>query len=128
MKQYLSTLALLLVAAPAAAEWTELGGNDTVTFYADTATLATAGGIASMWTLVSSKTPRSNGEVKFSSIRTRFEFDCAGQRIRELESRFHAGEMGEGAVVGGHAEAGAWEPLAEGSVKHEVAQLACKKG
>ncbi len=127
MKPTLVSLALLLSAAPALAEWTELGGSEQVTFYADPATLASAEGTASMWTLVNLKRPRRNGEVSFSSIRARFEFDCPGQRVRELESHFHAGEMAAGAEVAGSTEAGVWEALTEGTVKHEVARLACKK-
>lgn len=120
-------LLLAVLAAPAAAEWTELGGNEQITFYADTATRAVQGDKASMWMLVSSKTPRSNGELKFSSIRTRFEFDCGAKRVRELETHFHAGEKAEGDIVGGYTEPTEWEALAEGSVKEEVAQLACAK-
>ena len=36
--------------------------------------------------------------------------------------------LAEGAVVAGYSDPGDWEPLVEGSVKHEVAQLACAKG
>lgn len=130
MKPAVAPALLLLAAfaAPALAEWTELGGNGQITFYADTATRVVDGDKASMWMLVSSKTPRSTGELKFSSIRTRFEFDCGAQRVRELETHFHAGEKAEGDVVGGYTDPNDWEPLVEGSVKHEVAQLACAKG
>ncbi len=121
-------LLLAAFAAPVAAEWAELGGNEQITFYADPATRAVTGDKASMWMLVSSKTPRANGDLKYSSIRTRFEFDCGAQRVRELETHFHAGEKAEGAVVAGYSDPGDWEPLVEGSVKHEVAQLACAKG
>lgn len=121
-------LLLAALAAPAAAEWTEVGGNEQVTFYVDHATRVVQGDKASMWLLVSSKTPRSNGDLKFSSIRTRFEFDCSAKRVRELETHFHAGEKAEGDVVGGYSEPGEWEALVDGSVKHEVAQLACAKG
>jgi hypothetical protein len=120
-------LLLAALAAPAAAEWTEVGGNEQVTFYVDNATRAVQGDKASMWMLVSSKKPRSNGDLKFSSIRTRFEFDCSAQRVRELETHFHAGENAEGDVVGGYTEPTDWEVLPEGTVKNEVAQLACAK-
>ncbi len=111
--------------APAAVEWTAIGGNPDITFYADMASLVTRGSTATLWTLVGAKTERSQGAIRFSSIKTWFEFDCAGPRIRELQTQFHAGAMGDGAVVGGYAEAGAWEAVAEGTVKEGLAQIAC---
>ena len=112
-------------APPAAVEWTAIGGNPDITFYADMASLVTRGSTATMWTLVGTKTERSQGAIRFSSVKTWFEFDCAGPRIRELQTQFHAGPMGDGAVVGGYAEAGAWEPVAEGTIKEGLAQIAC---
>lgn len=113
--------------AAGAVEWTAVGGNDSITFYADMASLAAEGDIATMWTLVDSKVERSQGDVRFSSVTTRFAFDCAGQRIRSLETRFHAAGMAAGAVVGRYTEEGAWEPVPEGTVKEGLAQIACQK-
>ena len=113
--------------AAGAIEWTAVGGNDSITFYADMGSLAAEGDIATLWTMVDSKVERSQGDVRFSSVTTRFAFDCAGQRIRSLETRFHAAGMAGGAVVGRYAEEGAWEPVAEGTVKEGLAQIACHK-
>lgn len=127
LKHLFALTLLALLAGPAAAEWTEVGGNDDITFYADTATLTHVGATSTMWTLVGSKVERSHGGVKFSSIKTRFEFDCAGQRVRELETSFHSGTLADGAMVGGYAETGRWETLVEGTVKEGLAQIACQK-
>ena len=110
---------------PGAVEWTAIGGNPDITFYADMASLTTGGGTTKLWTLVGSKTERSQGAIRFSSIKTWFEFDCTGPRIRELQTQFHAGPLGDGAVVGGYAETGPWEPVAEGTVKEGLSQIAC---
>ena len=123
----LLALALLAALSGHAAEWTALGGNDELTFYADTATLTQAGATSTMWTLVGSKVERSQGAVKFSSVKTKFEFDCAGPRMRELETSFHAGPLADGAMVGSYKEPGRWEPVAEGSIKDGLAQIACAK-
>jgi hypothetical protein len=94
--------------APGAVEWTAVGGNDSITFYADLGSLAAEGDFATMWTMVDSKVQRSQGDVRFSSVTTRFAFDCAGQRIRSLETRFHAAAAWPAGVVGRYAEEGAW--------------------
>ena len=122
-----ATPAAPAASTPGAVEWTAVGGNDSITFYADMASLAAEGDIATMWTMVDSKVERSQGDVRFSSVTTRFAFDCAGQRIRSLETRFHAAGMAAGAVVGRYAEEGAWEPVPEGTVKEGLAQIACQK-
>ncbi len=112
----------------AAAQWTEVGGNDDTTVYADVTSLgSTPAKTATMWTLVGSKTARQVGAVSFSSVKTQFEFDCAGQRLRELESAFYSGPKGDGTLVGRHAEAGAWEPVVDGTLKEGLARVACEK-
>jgi hypothetical protein len=127
LKKLLALALLAALSGHAAAEWTALGGNDELTFYADTATLTQGDATSTMWTLVGSKAERSQGTVKFSSVKTKFEFDCAGPRMRELETSFHAGPLADGAMVGSYKEPGRWEPVAEGSIKAGLAEIACAK-
>jgi hypothetical protein len=127
-KLWLGLLAAAACGGLAAAEWTPLGGNEETTVYADVTTLgSTTEKTTTMWTLVGSKTARQVGATSFSSIKTQFEFDCAGRRIRELQSTFYAGAKGDGAEVGRHAEAGAWEPWVEGTLKEGLSRVACEK-
>lgn len=128
MKTLLICIGLVAVSAAAvAAEWTSIGGNDDIAFYADLASRKASGETVQMWSMVGSKKPRSVGEKSFSSIKTHFEFDCAGKRIRELESSFHAGPQAEGEAVGANTEASPWEPVAEGTVKEALSAVACGK-
>jgi hypothetical protein len=114
------------LSASAAAEWTEIGGNESITFYADVATLDSSGGTKKMWTLVGSKSERKYGEIKFSSIKTQFEFDCPAQKVRQLETAFYAGPLADGERVAGYADTGDWEPIVEGTVKDGLAKIACE--
>lgn len=111
----------------ASAEWTEIGGNDVVTFYADVATLDVSGTTKKMWTLVGSKAERKYGEIKFSSIKTQFEFDCPAQKVRQLETAFYSGPLADGDRVAGYADAGEWEAIVEGTVKDGLSRIACEQ-
>ena len=114
------------LSASAWAEWTEIGGNDNVTFYADVATLDSSGGTKKMWTLVGSKAERKYGEIKFSSIKTQFEFDCPAHKVRQLETAFYSGPRADGERVAGYADAGEWEAIVEGTVKDGLSKIACE--
>lgn len=114
------------LSAGASAEWTEIGGNDVITFYADVATLDASGGTKKMWTLVGSKTERTYGEIKFSSIKTQFEFDCPAQKVRQLETAFYSGPLADGDRVAGYADVGEWESVVEGTVKDGLSKIACE--
>ncbi len=114
------------LSAHAVAEWTEIGGNEVVTFYADVATLDASGTTKKMWTLVGSKAERKYGEIKFSSIKTQFEFDCPAQKVRQLETAFYSGPLADGTRVAGFADAGEWEAVVNGTVKEGLAKIACE--
>lgn len=127
-KLWLGALVAVCCGAQAAEAWTSVGGNDDITFYADVGTRGnTDAQTTTMWTLVGSKTARQVGTASFSSVKTQFEFDCPGRRVRELQSAFYAGSKGDGAEVGRHAEAGAWEALVDGTLKEGLSQIACDK-
>lgn len=122
-------LALLaLMSGAAHAEWTAIGGSEQTTFYADLASRqAGADGKVKLWTMVSAATPRQVGEASFSSIRSLFEFDCRAQKVRGLESRFHAGTMAEGPEVGKVDEVEDWQNVEPGTVKEALSKVACDK-
>lgn len=116
----------VVLSASASAEWTEIGGNDVITFYADVATLDASGATKKMWTLVGSKAERKYGDIKFSSIKTQFEFDCPAQKVRQLETAFYSGPRADGERVAGYTDAGEWEAIVEGTVKDGLSKVACE--
>lgn len=122
-------VAALLLAAllPAQAGWTELGGNEQLSFYADFDAVERQGGNVSVWALVDAKAPRTHEGKQFSSVMTQFEFQCAARQVRERETRFKAGAMAGGETVASYRlDAPAWEPVDAGSVKEALAQQVCE--
>ncbi len=117
---------LALGSAPALAEWTEIGANDDVTFYADIDSLVASGPTKTMWTLIGSKTERMFGEVKFSSVKTQFEFDCPAHKARELQTAFYSGPQADGKQVAGYTDPGDWTEVDEGTLKGGLMKLACE--
>lgn len=127
LRPALAALALIASILPAQAAWTELGGNEQVTFYADFDALEKAKDAVSIWTLVDSKKPRTYEGKSFNSVRTQFQFQCDGPKVREVETRFHAGAMAAGELVASYKlEEPAWEAVASGTVKDALAQELCK--
>lgn len=123
----LAALLLPLLALPAQAGWTELGGNEQVTFYADFDAVKQGKDAVGVWTLIDAKKARSYEGKQFHSVRTLFEFQCAGPRIRERETRFHAAAMGAGEMVASYqVEEPVWEDVSPGTVKDALAQSICK--
>lgn len=127
----LTLAALLAGLAPglARAAWTELGGNEQLTFFADfDAIEKTADGLV-IWTLIDARQPRSHDGKTFQSVRSQFELQCAGPRIRERETRFHPRLQGEGEAVAGYrVEDPVWEAIVPETVKDALAQRACQAG
>jgi hypothetical protein len=129
MKSLVSLLipvVLALGSAPAMAEWTEIGGNDDVVFYADIDSLVASGPTKTMWTMIGSKTERMFGEVKFSSVKTQFEFDCPANKARELQTAFFSGPRADGKQVAGYTEPGDWTEVDEASLKGGLLKIACE--
>ncbi|MBB1161812.1 surface-adhesin E family protein [Aquariibacter albus] len=127
LRPALAALILSTPFLPAQAGWTELGGNEQVTFYADFDGVNKSKDAVAIWTLVDSKKPRTYEGKVFSSVRTQFEFQCAGPKVRERETRFHAGAMAAGELVASYkVEEPAWEPVTGGTVKDALAQELCK--
>lgn len=128
LRPSLAALTLAALCLPAQAAWTELGGNEQVTFYADFDALEKNKEGVAIWTLVDARKPRSYEGKSFSSVRTQFEFHCEGPKVREIETRFHAGAMAGGDMVASYKVGEpAWEAVGAGTVKDALAQELCKK-
>lgn len=117
---------LAIGSAPALADWTEIGANDDVVFYADIDSLVASGPTKTMWTLIGSKTERMFGEVKFSSVKTQFEFDCPAHKARELQTAFFSGPRADGKQVAGYTDPGDWAEVDDGTLKGGLMKIACE--
>ena len=119
-------LVLLLVSAPAFAEWTRVGGNDILDSYADLATIRKKGNTVKMWVLSGYKAAQPFEGETFLSWKAQEEYDCEEERTRKIYISFHSGNMGGGKVVYSNADASGWEPVPPGSIVESLWKLACK--
>lgn len=116
---------LLLAAAPAWAELTEIATRDEQTLLLDTATIQKDGALRRAWTVCNYSVPNADGAL---STRSLMEYDCATNRYRILILSTHSECMAEGQAL--HIEAAAspwWRDIPLGTVAAKVLGLVCAK-
>lgn len=111
----------------AVAEWTEVGGNENQTVYADLATIHKAGKGVKMWSLLDLKAADTTTTRPYLSMKMLNEFDCKGERYRFLASSNHSGNMGGGEVVYRMDSIAEWNPIPPTSAVKTLWKAACKK-
>ena len=111
------------------AEWTEVGGNDDQTTYADLSTIRKSGDKVKMWDLLNYKVAKTSaaGKLVLSSV-DQDEYDCKEEIRRPLAIIWYSKNMGDGEVVytsgAMHEE---FRPIAPGSIANTLFKLACGK-
>lgn len=120
---------LLLLSAPAWAEWTlvALNDNEKTVVYADLATIRKSGNMAKMWSLYDYKTVRRVVAVSILSHKDQNEYDCGEERYRTLYSSWYSGNMGSGDSVFSDSDPKKWDPLPPESVIESLWKVACHK-
>ena len=131
MRKVLFTLLLLVANGSFAAEWQEwivTNHNESITIYADAATIRTNGGLARMWDMTDfEKGNVLGGDKRSLSFKREQEYDCVGQRARILYISWHSGHMGEGQILGSDRGPGSWRPVLVGTVLERLWRTACNK-
>jgi len=120
-------LVLFLWGGAAHADWTRVGGNESIfTAYADRESIRRAGDSARMRGLYDFRRPdlTPEGEPYLSTTVER-EYDCAGRRVRLLAHVDHSGAMGAGRAVSGGSRTGRWEDVLPGAVDEGFWRTAC---
>lgn len=121
---------VLLLALPSSlvhADWTPIGGSKTVDDYADVATLRRTGPTAKMWLLQDyqvRQSLRGNGK-QYGSAKVQIEFDCEGDRMRQVAVVAYAGRMGDGEAVFSNAAPLEWLPVVPESTGMARWKIAC---
>lgn len=123
------TLVCALFCGSAAADWSLVGGNQTIySAYADRESVRRSGDSAQMLGLYDflMADVAVDGQPHESTVVLR-EYDCRQQRVRLLAFVDYAGHMGAGKVI---SRAGApaperWEPVLPGTIDEAFWQLAC---
>ena len=110
------------------AEWTEVGGNDDQTTYADLSTIRKSGDKVKMWELIDFKVVQTLAVKRFLSSVSQFEYDCKEGTDRLLSLTWYAKNMRQGDVVltsGYPHEESA--PIPPGTTAEILFKLACGK-
>ena len=121
--RFVSIVLLLLAAAPAWAELTEIATRDDQTLLLDTATVRKDGTLRRAWTVCNYSVPNADGAL---STRSLMEYDCATSRYRILILSTHSECMAEGPPI--HVEAAAspwWRDALPATVAAKLLSLVC---
>ena len=128
MKRFVFALCLVLLCAPAAAEWTRLDDNDTAAGYVDLATVRKQGNTVKMSSLLDFKSAQRKDGRLYLSLTVEFEINCEEQRSRILAVAAYSGNMGQGEVVSAEPFADRpWESVRPRSRLDALWQIACKR-
>ena len=97
----LTLLLLLMVSTSVFAKWTEVGGNDDQTAYADLGTIKRKGHKVKMWSLSDLKTVQIfvGDNTRYLSSVVRREYDCEEEIMRRLDIHWYSGSMAGGEIV-----------------------------
>ena len=117
-----------LVRGNAFGEWIVVDRKEGFTVYANTGTIRSTNGIATMWGLTDFVPDKGAAPAKGSmSHKIEREYDCNRQQMRTLYVSRHSGNMGEGEVVGSDPNAGSWQPVMLGTIGDRLWRIACGK-
>lgn len=105
LKRIALALCLMLVPAPACAEWVKIGTSRTAVHYVDPATVRKDGHLRRVWAMQDMVDADGNGVM---SIRALQEYDCAQPRFRYLTMEAYSGPMGGGWIVVTHQMRDGW--------------------
>ena len=114
-------VSLLVVAAPACADWVRVARTDAAVHYVDPSTVHKDGTLRTVWALQDMAHESPGGVM---SIRALQEHDCAGQRFRYLEVSAHSAPMAGGWVLAAHEVRDAWS---ERQGPSAIGRIACEK-
>ena len=119
---------LLSTVTAASAAWVKFGENDRVVSYYEPAKSSVAGTVT-VWVMYDYKaeqeSPRSGR--RYFSQKGQQEVDCDRPRSRTVFFTWHAGRMGEGAVVYTGSRALPWEPDSPGSIARALSSAICAR-
>lgn len=126
MMRALKMLVMLLICAPAWAQWAQYAESDRVTFYYDPATVEVNGELRRVWELQDLKQRDPGGEMSFRFL---WEYGCKENRYRNLYGASHSERMARGdTLVSGSPEGpdAEWDDIPPGTVIAAKFKAVCK--
>ena len=125
-----SLLALLLLSVESThAEWVIVSGNDEkrLVIYANPDSIRRNGKLVNMWELWDYAREQTHRDHPYLSLKRQVEYDCKGERARQLSVTTYTGKMGTGTVGFDSNKEEEWSPVAPGTINEELWQYACGK-
>ena len=128
MHKTILMIILVVVSTGAAAEWSEVGGDNEVTVYIDPPTVRQSGDKAIVWMMIDYRSGKDFKNGKFLSTKIKSEFDCKKKQTRNVYMFMYSGNMGAGDVLyKGKNLNLKWNPIVPGMVGDREFKMACEK-
>lgn len=128
MKRLLAlTFICLATIGTASAEWKKVTYSDAAIFYVETSTIRTNRGYKEGWVMADLTSPKKAADGKmYLSTKSKYRFDCAGDKINPLAIAFYSGNMGGGEVIWSKSfNDNDWEHNAPDSVGASFSRAVC---
>ncbi len=119
-------LLLAAMSTGAMAEWVRLWGTDVLEGYVDPDSIRKKGKNVVTQNMFDFKKPWEYNGNEYRSSVVLFEFDCAEERARSLESIFYAESKGDGAIVDSWSSPNAWKVVFPATPLNSFMNYACE--
>lgn len=124
MTRLLTMLVMLLISAPAAAEWVKYAESDRANLYYDPATVRVNGHYRRVWVIQDLKQRAGDG---VASNRVLDEYDCKEERTRILSYSAHSEPMANGNTLRSVNSPGEWSHIPPGTISDTLHKLLCRR-
>jgi hypothetical protein len=125
LSKILIAAAILSSISNAYAGWTKAGRSVEATVFYDADSIQRSKGKAKMWVLTNFPKPLEIAGKQHQSSKTRFEYDCAGEKSRVDGTFFYAMPDGKGEVTAAEPSANEWYPVAPETIAVPLWKAAC---
>ena len=124
MKRTIVAVLLLMAFAPAQAEWVRVSQIRDSVYYIDQATIRKNGHLRRVWVLQDLRKRHQDGEL---SRRLLMEYDCKGERMRNLSISEHLAPMASGQAMSTDSTPEPWVSIPRNTPAEVIFKIICAK-
>lgn len=117
-------LASLLVTSSAWAKWVKVAETADANFYIDPASIRKEGNMRKVWEIQDFNKRDDAGRM---SRRIKSEYDCKGERHRDLAISTHSESMAGGGTIYSGSGINPWSEIPPGSASEAILEAVCAK-
>ena len=115
---------LILVTAPASAEWVKMGEPDEGVYYLDPATISKDRNLRRVSELIDLNARDRDGGLSRRYLK---EYDCKEKRLRLLSGSTLSGPLAAGKPLFSVSNPGKWNDVASGSIAEAILKFVCSR-